>query len=203
MLSRILFPGTSHALASFSYSSTPCACSTLNGFPCHTHALALFSCLSTSCAHSTLYGFSFYVLFARLRLFLWSSTSCAPPHFMNFLSSSSTPHSSPIRGPALPVPLHTLCISFPPRALHAFLLPNVSTFFTRFFLMTLLLLSPFLFSFYLSPLEHMLIHACCRFPLPLRGLRLAHWILQNSIVLALFYLPISHGSSSRASLVSF
>ena len=118
----------------------------------------------------------FYIFFAHLQLLRGPAHPIFTPHFMDSLSSSSSPRSS-----------STQCRRIP---------------YTKF-LMTLPLLSSFS-SF--SPVPFgacVLIHACCRLPLPLQGLRLVRWILQNSIVLALFYLPISHGSSSRVFLVSF
>ena len=118
----------------------------------------------------------FYIFFARLHLLRGPAHPIFTPDFMDSLSSSSSPRSSSIQCRRIP--------------------------YTKF-LMTLPLLSSFSF---FSPVlfgARMLIHACCRLPLPLQGLRLVRWILQNSIVLALFYLPISHGSSSRVFLVSF
>ena len=118
----------------------------------------------------------FYIFFMHLHLLHGPAHPIFTPHFMDSLSSSSFPRSS-----------STQCRHIP---------------YTKF-LITLPLLSSFSF-FSPAPFgARVLTHACCRLPLPLQGLRLVHWILQNSIVLALFYLPISHGSSSRVFLVSF
>ena len=123
------------------------------------------------------HGFPFfYIFFARFHLLRGPAHPIFTPDFMDSLSSSSSPRSSSIQCRRIP--------------------------YTKF-LMTLPLLSSFSF---FSPVlfgARMLIHACCRLPLPLQGLRLVRWILQNFIILALFYLPISHGSSSRVFLVSF
>ena len=183
-------------LAPFLWSSTSCACSisdTLPMFPC---MLAPFSWSSTSCACSILLGFPSHVLFVHLRLLSWLSTSCACPHLLLPLSHSFS-FASLGAHRSLPSPLLSpLSLLFPLVSLRALLfyysLPLFvfDTSLSFAILLSLALCVP-------------CAHSChCRLPSPLQGLRLVHWILQNSIVLALFCLLINRGSSFRAFLVN-